>query len=84
MAKLDKNRVQGEQPPQNDTKLVKRPTPKNSYDSRYQSPADAERKSIKVYKTTDQIVDDIKYKTKESKIDIYSKAIEMYKNTLDI
>lgn len=83
MAKFDKKKVRGETFGQ-DEKLVSNPnkpktTTKNSYDTRYQSPSHSRRKSVKVFEDTYNLVEEIKYKTKEkSNIEVYKKAVEYY------
>ncbi|WP_172687251.1 MULTISPECIES: hypothetical protein [Staphylococcaceae] len=83
MAKFDKKKVRGETFGQ-DKKLVSNPnkpkaTTKNSYDTTYQSPSHSRRKSVKVFEETYDLVEEIKYATKEkSNIDVYKKAIEYY------
>ncbi|MCD8875557.1 hypothetical protein K2V74_14650 [Mammaliicoccus sciuri] len=81
---IDKSKVRGETFEQ-DPRLIKNPneqpkkTTKNSYDTTYQSPSHSRRKSVKVFEDTYNLVEEIKYKTKEkSNIDVYKKAVEYY------
>lgn len=83
MAKFNNNKVRGEIYGQ-DHKIVDNPnkpksTTKNSYDTTYQSPSHSRRKSVKVFEETYNLVEEIKYTTKEkSNIDVYKKAVEYY------
>ncbi|HCX3011898.1 TPA: hypothetical protein OZJ13_002671 [Staphylococcus aureus] len=91
---IDKSKVRGETFEQEqDPRLVSNPneqnkeqsqkqpkiTTKNSYDTTYQSPSHDERKSVKVFKHTHALAQEIKFETKEkANIYVYEKAIEYY------
>lgn len=86
MAKFKEEKVRGESF-NHDSKLVSNPnqTPKakkatkNSYDTTYQSPSHAHRKSVKVFDNTHKLAEEIKFETKEkANIYVYEKAIEFY------
>lgn len=93
---IDKSKVRGETFTQ-DPRIVSNPneqnkeqstkqsknTTKNSYDTTYQSPSHQNRKSVKVYEETYNLVEEIKYAQKEkSNIDVYKKAVEYYANNI--
>ncbi len=57
----------------------------NSYDTKYQSPSHAQRKSVKVFNHTHKLAEEIKFETREkANIYVYEKAIEYYANHLGI
>lgn len=57
----------------------------NSYDTKYQSPSHAERKSVKVFNHTHELAQEIKFETREkANIYVYEKAIEHYAKHLGI